>query len=265
MLPVFAGFMWLTGSLATSLAVQYLVWTVVLVFYDIPRGTSLLTGMRGLIPIWDGARVLCLTRQAAPLGLVVLASALVESIPLYFIEYYYGVAALGIFATLAYFVKVGGVLVKSVGQGLVPRMAKHFIEREQREFWKLVGWTVVSSLVLGGVGIVAASLWGAPILHLLYGAEYAAHTGLLVVIMLAGAIAYLSWVANNTLNSMRLFGRQVPLAVSVLLMSPIACALVVPKYGTAGAAWAWVATGCFHLLLASAMVWFANRSFLQDA
>ncbi len=259
MLPVFAGLMWKTNNLSVALLWQLCCWAVVLVFYDIPKGKKLVGGMDGLIPRWDRAAMFQLTRRTAPLGLAVAVGSAYQTVPRYFIEHFCGLAPLGIFATLAYFALVGQVLVNATGHGVVPRMATLWEQGEWRKYWQLVGWMVGFNAALAVSGVLVAVFLGAPILRVMYGPEYAAHSTLLVPIMFAGGLNYLAWFAKNILNSMRLFGRQAPLAICALTSMLIACAMLVPQHGLEGAAWAWTIAAAIHLVLASALIGFSAR------
>ena len=259
MFPVFAGIMWMTENLLIGLLWQLCWWSLVLVFYDIPMARKLVGGMDELMPRWNRTAMLQLTRKAAPLGVAVAVGAAYQTVPRYFIEHFHGLAALGIFATLAYFALVGQVLVNATGHGVVPRMAALWEQGEWGRYWQLVGRMVGFNAALAVAGVLVAIFLGAPILRVMYGPEYAAHSTLLVPIMIAGGLNYLGWFAKNILNSMRLFGRQAPLALCALVTMLIACAMLVPGHGLMGAAWAWIIAAALHIILASALIIFSAR------
>ncbi len=259
LLPFYAAVMWFTENLILGVALQLLVWTLVFLFHDLPQAARVLGSPRELLPRWERARLWQLTRRAAPLGPVGLTLSLVQNIPRYVIEHVLGVAMLGVYASLAYLLQAGHMVVQALGTTVTPRLAVYFASSDLRSFFRLLFQMTGACLLIGAVGVIVAWVGGGQVLTLVYGPEFAAHTDLLVVIMIAGGIAFLSWFANNVLNAMRLFAHQLPLAGSVLVAIILSCLWAVPRYGAVGAAWSWGLAGAVHVLLACAIIGYGCR------
>jgi O-antigen/teichoic acid export membrane protein len=88
--------------------------------------------------------------------------------------------------------------------------------------------------------VAVAAVFGEPLLTLVYTAEHAAYADVFVVVMLAGALTYMTWFFTNIITAARYFRPQVPIAVSASLTTLVACLWWVPEHGILGAAWAWV-------------------------
>ena len=133
----------------------------------------------------DVRAVMGLARAALPLGIVMLLLSLNTSIPRIFIERSLGENALGIFAAIAYLMVFGGILTSALGQAASPRLAQHFAQRQRREFsillLKFIGLAASSGLL----AFVGASIAGDDLLRILYDDEYANHSKLLLLLVVA--------------------------------------------------------------------------------
>ncbi len=161
------------------------------------------------------------------------------NIPRYVIEHRVGAAELGVFAALASLLTAGNVVVSALGQSATPRLATYFHERRIRAFRRLMGILVLLGVALGVAGVAVAVAAGAPLLRLLFGARYADRADVLVVLMGTGLALYLSSLLGYGLTAARRFGIQLPIFTAAALACAGACAVLVPRYGLAGAAWAW--------------------------
>lgn len=202
----------------------------------------------------DG-KLLRLTALALPLGVVMFLISLNLNIPRYFLERSLGEAPLGYFAAISYLFVAGNTLVIALGQSVSPRMARSF--REDRDGFKALVLRMVSiTSVIGVLGVVAAVVVGRFVLTVLYRPEYADRNDVLIWLMVAAALGFVSSVFGFALTAARSFRIQVPLYGAVVLSTFVACWILIPEYELFGAAYALVLSGVVQLLLSTfALLW----------
>jgi O-antigen/teichoic acid export membrane protein len=227
------------GSLLAAVLAQAGAWVAVLLLHDVRAALPLLGGASGLRPRFHGATVRRLVALALPLGLVMMAVSLRTNVPRYFIERTLGTAGLGVFAALYSFVAAGTMVVSALGQSASPRLARHHHAGDIRAFRRLLRRLMLMAAALGAGGVTVAALAGRPLLDLVFGPEYAARADVLVVLMVAGAVAYAGSFCGYALTAARLFKVQLPLFATTTAACAAACAWLVPAHGLRGAAAAW--------------------------
>jgi O-antigen/teichoic acid export membrane protein len=249
----------LIGLLIAVVLTNSLIWAVighavgkllVLVFYELPTVARLLHNQNGessrevaaphqsesLQPRWDLPTMRKLSWLSLPLGAATMLESLREQLPRYFIQFYLGPSALGIYAALSAVVRAAGLIVNSLGQSATPCLAKLYAVPAKRAFIRLLLKLVGVGLVMGVVGIVASLLLGRPVLMLLYTPEYAEQVGVFVVIAYAAAVSSLVGTLGYGIRAMRLFRPTLVLMIISTLTTAIAAYLLVPPYGLSGAA-----------------------------
>ncbi len=239
-LILIAVLLWVTGSLVWALVGQLVLWAAVLLLHDLPRARVVLAGER-LAPQWVWRTLKALSWTALPLGVAILLDSLNVTIPRYVLERHVDFFELGVFGGMFWLVQAGQTVIRSLGQAAVPRLAAHYAAGRIGRFVKLVLALQGFAIVVGAGGIAVAVLLGEPLLTLVYTAEHAAYSDVFVVVMLAGALTYMTWFFMNIVTAARFFRPQVPIAISATATTLGACLLWVPEHGILGAAWAWVA------------------------
>jgi len=202
----------------------------VLLFYDRPVGSR---GER-LARSGAGAQR-AIVRAALPLGMVLMLVSLSTNLPRYAIERRMGTAALGAFAAAASFMTAGSTVINALGQSATPRLARAFAERSRARFLGLTLRLVALALALGAAGVAAAAVAGAPMLRILYRAEYARHAPLLTQTMAAAVLTYAAAMLGYAITSARAFDAQLPLFCVVAASCGCAAWLLIPRWGLAGA------------------------------
>lgn len=173
--------------------------------------------------------------RALPLGLAMMLLSLYTSLPRFVLNKYMGPAAIGVFAALAYVPLASGLMVNAVGTAAAPRLSQS-AKTDLVQFHKLLSKQIVFAAALGAVGVLGSILFGRPLLQLLYGFEYARYFGVLIWIMLAGALNYLASTFGFAATARGQFAGQplvVGVAIAIMLVSAIA---LVPTRGLAGVA-----------------------------
>ncbi|NNF26669.1 MAG: lipopolysaccharide biosynthesis protein [Gemmatimonadetes bacterium] len=259
----FLGLLAATGSLVWALWGLVASWSLVLVWFDIPRARSIAAGVgpaQSMGPSWSPGRLTALARLALPLGITMMLISLMTNVPRYVIEADLGEGPLGIFAALSYVVVAGTTVVYALGEAATPRLARLFVDPSEGSFGGLVIRMLVVGAIAGGAGIFIAHLWGRELLSLLYTDEYGSYEALFVWIMAAGAASYCASIFGFAMTAARRFRVQVPLFALVLAVTTAGCWILVPSYGLVGAAWALTAAGLVQMVGSGGVVWWALRN-----
>lgn len=247
----FAGLLALTHSLLWSITGLIGARLLVLGLHDVPvaRGLRIAAGVAGgpgvgagLRPVWDFARLRRLFWLAAPLGIVGWANTLFNSVPRLVLDKYCGTAEVGYFAAISSLILAGITVMGAVGQTISPRLSRYWVE-DRDAYKRLLLKFLAVSVAVGVAGILVSVLFGRLVLRLCFDEAYAAHDGLLVNVMAAGAILYLFSCMNYALTTARQFAIQLPLYALCVVVVAAGAFWLVPRFGMHGAAWAMA--GCF--------------------
>jgi len=233
---------YLTGSMLWSVSAIAVVSLVMLLFYD-------WNGRWGL-PRWDGqllnqstasldeSRTWKLIKQATPLGVVTLATALNSNIPRFAVEYHLGREALGAFAVVAYMYAAGSVVAAALAQGATATLARRAADRDVAGFLRITARLVGIAALAGLLGVIIASRWGVEMLSILYRPEYGAYSDVLFWMTVATAISVMAAVGAAAMQALRLFSQQPVLYGLTLIATSLTSYLYVRNYGLRGAAYA---------------------------
>jgi O-antigen/teichoic acid export membrane protein len=167
-----------------------------------------------------------------------LLVALNGAVPRYFIAGHLGSRELGVFAALSAVALTGTILVGAIGQALSPRLAARYAVGDRQGFLHLLQKFMLVAAGLGGCGLLVLIVSGRTILSVLYSPEYADAANVMVIAMCASALGFVASTLGYGMNAARRFSEQVPLFALVVLTTTAAAALLVPRFGIAGAAWA---------------------------
>jgi len=89
---------------------------------------------------------------------------------------------------------------------------------------------------------------GREILTILFRPEYAEHTDLLLIMMIAGAIQYPAALMGAAATAARFFKPQIPLLAIVIVTIGLSSYWIIPSYGLLGAGFAIVLTSIVLLI-----------------
>jgi O-antigen/teichoic acid export membrane protein len=81
----------------------------------------------------------------------------------------------------------------------------------------------------------------------LYTAEFGAYGREFAIVMLAGGIGYAGSLLGYAVTACRHFAAQIPLWIAIAGLTCVASAVLVPRFGILGAAWALVLSAVVHL------------------
>jgi len=255
-LAALAGGVALTGRLTWGIGAMTVGGLGVLLLHDYPQAVGLLRSRKeeALRPGWDARPLWRLAVLAAPLGAVTMLFSLNTNLPSLLLQKNSGVAAVGIFATLVSLMTAGHVLMNVLGHSLSADLAARFAAGDARGFRSTVHRLALAAGFVGGAGFLIGTAWGAPILRLLFGAEYAREAPTLRWIMLAGASAYLASALSYALIASRQLRVQ-----PLILLSGIAVTfglgwILIPRLGLAGGALAMLGSALVQLVANAAVV-----------
>ena len=237
-LAAFGGVFALTGSLTWGLAANALAWLVPLLALDIRRTRALArrAGNVDVRPRWRWSVARPLMMMALPMGLVMLAIQMRVTIPRTLLEAHRSERELGLFSALAYLAVAGATIVQSLSQASLARLGQYCADRRVDLVRRLITRMMLMGVALGGGGVLVAWLAGAPLLRLLYSAEYAGQGRLLVLIMTDGGVLYLASLLGAPATAMRLFRGQLVVHGSSVAVLAGAGFLLIPRLGMQGAA-----------------------------
>lgn len=241
---------WQTAQVFWGAIYLLAAWTIVLLAYDIPNGFWLYgqknfmknggedsgLELKRLRPLWEWPALGRLTLLALPMGIVTMLISLESNIPRYFIENAWGERELGIFSAIAAFMAAGNAIILASSWSAAPRLANYYADGNRKVFTSLLGKLLVLASCLGIAGIFVAQVAGHSLLAIVYRPEYADHANILLILMIAAGILYLSSYFGTAITAARYFRPQLPLFVTVNLTLTFFCFWLIPKYGLWGAA-----------------------------
>lgn len=250
-----------TGSAAGAAGALALCWAVVAIGFDRRSIRVLhLVNAAQARPRFSMAHLTPLVRLSAPLGIVLMLVSLQTNVPRYFVQRALGTEQLGVFAALSSLFVAGNLIVNAVGQSASPRLARAFVANDLARFRRLLGWMLAGAVALGIGGTALAMALGRPMLALLFGPAYAAREDTFVVLMGLGSFAYCGSVLGYAMTATRRFVVQLPLFLAVVAGEALAAALLVPRHGLLGAAFAWGAALLAQCVGGAAIVTAALRN-----
>ncbi|NJR50755.1 MAG: oligosaccharide flippase family protein [Leptolyngbyaceae cyanobacterium CSU_1_3] len=235
---------YLTQNIVWGVMGLVAAWTIVLLWYDRPNFHR----MQGILernPLdrpsslnfrWRTKTLLRLSWASLPLGFVMMLISLNTNLPRYFIEHYLGQRELGIFAAMTYFQVVGTTVISALGQSASPRLAKESASEGQQGFRRLLLKLIGIASGLGLLGALIAAVAGHRVLSLLYSPEFAEHSDLLVRLMVAAALWYITSILGYAATAKRKIRKQPIVLLTTILISALSCYWLVPTAGLLGAA-----------------------------
>ena len=238
-----------SGSVSHGVLGILLAWLIILLSLDVRMGAGWLagSGRTQSLSIWR------IVNSCFPLGVTAALLTLRINLPVYFIKAELGVEQVGYYSAVAYFLVVGNLLSGSLTQVSSPRLARYYFHEETKKFLFLFR-KHLGILSFGGmVGVVFIAFFAADVLWLIYGSEYAKHSGLLVWISLAVATGFISQFFGVILTVARLFRYQVISNISGIAVIVVLSIYCIPVYGIDGGAIALLG-GAFVSLLINAFV-----------
>ena len=224
----------LTKDLLVGLCFGAAAWLLVFLFFDLRFARR----FERLSPRFRRGQLRRLVRLSLPLGIVMMLISLNANVAVYFVEHAGGEASVGFFSPINYLVFAGFLVVEALGRSASPRLAQHLVAGERRAFWRLQWRLVAAGVAMGSLGALGAVTLGKLLLTIVYGERYAAHHSVLTWLMVASIASYASGFLGFGFTAARRLAVQIPTNAVTLGVNVALCAILVPRYGILGAAWA---------------------------
>lgn len=160
------------------------------------------TSSQNLKSVWSFSRDLLKRRGSllllsAPMAVSSVVMSLNANVPRYFLEGAVGTSELGLYAATFHFVAVGGIVVSSIGQAMLPHLATSAKEGRLRGFTLEVGGITIGILVMSLIAAAAVPLFGATVMALIYGPAFARYQEpLMAAALVAGPFYCASFLAS---------------------------------------------------------------------
>lgn len=221
------------ADLPTALWLMLGVWLAQLLVYDLrflPWRSARKTGVPSL-PIF--ARLLPLGIAAALLSLNQHAIRLV-------VDGRVGIVALGVFATVAYTVRLGAVIARAASQASSAELRSAQVSGSEREVWEAIKRP---TLVVGTVGLVLGAvmvLVGPTLFPLAFGPQVSPERPLLALVMTAGLFVYTNTTLTMAVVAKGQHAQQMLIVGSTLVVSLLLAIVLTGPWGLLGASAAWI-------------------------
>lgn len=210
-------------------------------------------------PTWTWQELRTLAFQALPLALAVGVVSLADNVPLLLIRAQEGGRdALAYYGALLYVPMAAQFIVIQFGNAATNRLAQTF-QHDIRRFRKLAALLILGSVGVGATAVAIVWLLGDPLLRVLYSPAYVPHYPSFVIIVLAQAILLPGAILGFIVTQMRMFWAQVPLQLTVLLVTLAASLWLIPGDPIRGAAHALLIRAITQTTLYAAAALFALR------
>lgn len=235
---------YLTKNLFISIIITVITKTIVFIFYEIKNGKLFNSFENNYnnknhkisIDLFNKEIFGKLALLSLPLGIVTMLNSLNTNIPRYFLEKSFGERELGIFAAMAYLMVFGTTVISALGQSASPRLAKHFAANDLSGFRILLLKLISLGIFCGIAGIIIVYFFGKDLLTLLYSSEYAIYSDVLILIMVASSLSYISSFLGVAMTSARHFKIQLPITLLSFVVIIVTSFTLIPDIGLKGAA-----------------------------
>ncbi|HAK74626.1 MAG TPA: hypothetical protein DCP36_15700 [Sporomusaceae bacterium] len=188
-----------------------------------------------LDPFLQLTRAKTLVLLTFPLGLVTMLSSFISNVPRYFISYYFGERELGLFSAVSYFMMFGALISSAFGETIAPRLAKYYLEKDNKKFTYLLMIVLIVGSAIWLVGLIITILKGPDILALIYAPEYSKYSIIMIWIIFAAGLEFIASIIRYAIMATKFYIGQTPLFLSLAVIAVLLCIILIPLYGVTGA------------------------------
>ena len=207
-----------------------------------------------LRPRWNFRSQLQMVWIALPLAIAGILVSTNGYLPRYFLESALGQHQLGIYAAINYIPAGCFMATIALAYAVFPRLSKLFASGDLAGFRLLLMKTAGIYGAWGLAMFLLSVIGGRQVLTIVYRPEYAEHVVLLRWLMIAGIVQCLTTAMQAGLTAACQFRIQVPLFAGVIVISLIACVVLVPRLGLTGAAVAVLISSVIQLCASTSLV-----------
>lgn len=200
------------------------------------------------------AAVRQLIARSFPLGAVLFMVSAQQNVPRYFVEAVLGADALGLLAAVHYFTVSVSMVVQALSQATVPRVAGYLVRSEVMAAKRLLSRLLLVVMGLGGVAVAMSVVFGEWLLVVLYGPAFGDGAGILVVLMAAASLNFVSAICRHILTTLGRVRAQSVLLVFGLGLTSVGSLVGVRTDGLWGVAYALLGVSGFLLVVLGVLV-----------
>lgn len=228
--------------------------SAVAIWYDFPSARFVMVhnhqtdGQGGLLPSFETARMRSLAWLSLPLGIANALNLVYFHVARLVIVRYHGESDLGIYAASAQIAAAGYLVTSALAMATGPRMARLYADRKWDAFTGVLLKFLGVSFVLGAGTLAVGAVAGGPILRVLYTPEYARQPAVLLWLLGAAAINYVSTCFGTSLTVSRQFSVQLVLGIVSVATALVVSIMLVPRIGLVGGGIAAAATSAVRLV-----------------
>lgn len=181
------------------------------------------------------------------LSVVGLLSSLNANIPRYFLEYYFSVEMLGIYATIMYFATISLNIVITINQSLIAELSRA-ATKSIRKFYNFFFKIFVFYLIVIIIGNLTLFFYGNQILVFVYGNTFAGFHKELILLGIFISLIVIEKTLEMVLNIFNLYNIQVIFQVISIVLTVILSFILIVPYGISGAFISVILTGIFVVI-----------------
>lgn len=203
-----------------------------------------------------------LVKISLPLAFAMIFSSLSVNIPYYFFKYYFDESVLGIFAALSSFMRVNGLIVNSLGQASTVRLSQYYHVKARKLFSALIIKLSAFGLFIGVIGVLVSVFLGKFILTLLFQANYAQYSMVLIFLMVAAMMENVAVFLGFAMTAGRMLKIQPFIFVGAVIVSVVSCILFLQQYRLMGGVFVFGVISTFRIIISFAsIVYLFKHSF----
>jgi len=262
---LFAVLLWLGFTTAFAFFAQLMVWSVMAVGRDYPLASQMMEG-RFVWPSGNWPRIWRLARETAPLGGSYVVSALLVSLPRMFVERSLGMSAVGLLTVASYFQQAGSMLFSAMSLTIVNRVARLRQRSNERALHRTLLGLLAFVGICSAIGLALAVIAGKWLLVVVFGPEFAAASGLLILVAVALCIRLFGVIPQSLLHAERRFTTFFVRELVTVIACAALLALFIPRWGLLGAGYAIVGAAAFRLFVMclATTIWRTEPKRAQD-
>ena len=191
------------------------------------------------------------------LSLVGLLSSLNANIPRYFLEYYFSVEILGIYATIMYFATISLNIVITINQSLIAELARtaaHNIRAFYNFFIKIMIFYLAAIII----GNIILFLYGSQLLVFIYGNDFLGFEKELMLLGIFISLIVIEKTLEMVMNIFNLYNIQVVFQIINIVLTTVLSIIFIIPYGISGAFAVAIVTGLFVVVGQIAAIIYKN-------
>jgi len=225
---------------------QLSAWFFVAIFHDIQIVRLIQNTIK---PRFSLPALLKLGKLSAPLGAGIGIGALQISLPRFFVEFFLGSTALGLYTVVGYFQQAATIFINSIGHALSARLSQLWLASNHIRFWRIVKLFMMLSLTGASCLVSLVLFFGETFLVYIFGDEYSAASDLFILTSIAVSCLILASGFQFTLLAQRRFRVFGSLQFAFLLLVSITTFFGINWYGLEGLGYGLVVAGIVRLLV----------------